>query len=74
MLDTVTTRRDRRTAPQKASKIVVNLPGYVPGPISPYPMVVSVMTVNQMALKKLSNTGSSGELALKKGISNILMT
>ena len=60
--------------PQNASKIVSSMPGCVPGEISPYPIVVSVMTVNHIALKKLSNTGSSGEFALKKGISNTLMT
>jgi len=60
MLDTVTTRRESNKAPQKASKIVRVIPGYVPGPISPYPIVVSVITVNHIALKKLSNTGSPG--------------
>lgn len=49
-----------KIAPQKASKIVMNLPGMVPGDTSPYPMVVSVTTVNHIALKKDTNdVGSS---------------
>jgi len=51
MLETMTTTRERRSAPQKANIIVKNRPGYETGDISPYPIVVRVITVNQHALK-----------------------
>lgn len=46
-----TTKEDIRRAPQKANIMVTNFPGGVTGEISPYPIVVSVITVNQIELK-----------------------
>ena len=44
-----------KIAPQKARRIVIILPGIVPGETSPYPIVVRVTTVNQIALKYETN-------------------
>ena len=51
IVDSTSTSKAIRSAPQKARMMVVNFPGYVSGEISPYPMVVMVITVNQTELK-----------------------
>ena len=56
-LETITTVNERRRAPQKARIIVIKRPGGETGDISPYPIVVRVITVNQHALKYESKTG-----------------
>ena len=58
MLVITTTSNESSSAPQNAKSIVITFPGTVPGEISPYPIVVSVMTVNQTALKYESKTSS----------------
>lgn len=51
MLESTTTSRAIRSEPQKANMMVHTFPGVVIGEKSPYPMVVRVMTVNQIELK-----------------------
>lgn len=71
MLDTVTTSREVRSALQNARIITATLPGFVPGEMSPYPMVVCVTTVNQMDSKKESKSGYF--CILKYGFSKMRM-
>ena len=65
ILETVTTNKARSRAPQRANTIVMDLPITVHGDMSPYPIVVIVMTVNQIELKKLSNTGSPSAVSAR---------
>ena len=51
MLETVTTRREVSKTLQKARMMTMILPNFVPGDISPYPIVEKVTVVNQIDSK-----------------------
>ena len=77
MLETVTTRSEIRNAPHRAEIIATILPGKVQGEISPYPTVVSVITISHKALKYesiIEFEPLSSDCILKYGSSNILKT
>ena len=51
MLETVTTSSDVSKTLQKAKTITIIWPNFVPGDMSPYPIVEKVMVVNQIDSK-----------------------